>query len=400
VAGLSLFLAATVGLVGWLALRDPTYHASLDHHSGPQASEADAAALLARLVHAVRDDDPAAAERLGSDGAAGRALAAVVRNGRALRVGDLGLRYVDQTGAVGPDGAWAAEVAASWRFTGFDASPVRSEVRVRFATHGGRLGITGIGGGDRRSPVWLSGPVQVRRTPSTLVLVQGSSALADRLAALADAAVRQVRTVLPQWPGRLVVEEPGSQAALEAALHAPSGQYDGIAAVTTSVDGSRLRDAPVHVFVNPPVFDPLGARGAQVVLTHEATHVATRAASSAAPIWLVEGFADYVALHAQRIPLRTSAARVAALVRRTGAPAHLPGQAQLAGGAAHLEARYESAWLACRLLAAAGGQAALVSFYDDVDAGTPVGPALRRHFGFGVSGLTRRWQSLLSHLPA
>jgi hypothetical protein len=400
VAGLSLFLAGVLALVAWLTLHPSTYHAPLDRRTGPQASPTAASALLRGLVSAVRHDDPAAAARLGADGAAAHDLAGVVRNARSLRVGDFDLRYVDRAGGVAPDGAWAADTAAAWRFTGFDPRPVRMEVRVRFAVHDGRLGIAGVGGGDRRSPVWLAGPVQVRRTPSTLVLVQGSAAVADRVAALADAAVPQVRRVLPAWKAHLVVEEPGSQDALEAALHAAPGQYAGIAAVTTAVDGSRVRDAPVHVFVNPPVFDPLGARGAQVVLTHEATHVATRAATSPAPIWLVEGFADYVALDAQQIPEATSAARIAALVRRTGPPAHLPGLTQLAAGAPHLEARYESAWLACRLLATAGGQARLVAFYDAVDAGTPVGTALRRTFGFGVPGLTERWRTLLSHLPA
>jgi hypothetical protein len=400
VAGLSLCLALVVGVAAWLALRPSTYHAPLDQRSGPPASEADATSLLHRLESAVRRDRPAVAGRLATDETIRRDLVGVVHNGRALHVRGFALRYLDQAGGVAPDGAWAADVAAAWQFAGFDPRPVHLEVRVRFAAHDGHLRIAGIGGGDRRSPVWLSGPAQVRRTPSTLVLAQGSPALADRLAALAGAAVPQVRSVLPAWDGHLVVEEPGSQDALEAALHADHGQYAGIAAVTTAVDGSRVRDAPVHVFVNPQVFDPLGARGAQVVLTHEATHVATRAATSPAPIWLVEGFADYVALSAQHLPLATSAARIAALVRRHGAPVHLPEAAQFDAGTPDLEARYESAWLACRLLAQSGGPDRLVSFYDAVDAGTPVDTALQDTFGFGLRGLTERWRNLLSHLPA
>jgi hypothetical protein len=156
----------------------------------------------------------------------------------------------------------------------------------------------------------------------------------------------------------------------------------------------------VHVFVNPGVFGPLKARGAQVVITHEASHVATGAATSPSPIWLVEGFADYVALRAQRLPLATTASRIAALVDRQGPPRHLPGEAELAAGAPHLEARYESAWLACRLLADRGGAAALVSFYRAVDSSGPVAAELRAHFGFGPRGLTAAWRSLLSHLPA
>jgi hypothetical protein len=395
VAGLSLLLVLAVGLVVWLVRRDPTYHAPLDAPTAPQASSAQASELLHALQDAVRRDDAAAASRLG-----GGLVGAVVRNAKALHVTGFTLRYVDQDGGVAPDGSWAASVATSWRFTGFGPRPEHPEVRVRFAPEGDHLRIAGIGGGDLRSPLWLTGPVRVRRSPDSLVVVDGTPAEADRLGALATRAVPQVRAVLPTWHGRVVVERPASEQALEQELAADPGQYDGIAAVTTSVDGSRSRGAPSHVFVNPDVFDPLGAQGAQVVVTHETMHVATEAATSLAPTWLVEGFADYVALRSQRLPLATTASRIAALVRRSGAPRHLPGEDQFAVGAPHLEARYESAWLACRLLAADGGQRALVAFYREVDAGIPVAQALRRHFGLGPSGLVRQWRTVLSHLPA
>lgn len=399
-AGLSLFLVVVVGVVVWLTQRDTTYHAPLDTPTAPQASAADAARLLHDLESAVRRHDVAAGSRLGAGPAASRALAGVVRNGAALHVAGFSLRYVDQTGGVAPDGSWSADVATSWRFAGFDRRAEHPEVRVRFATADGSLRIAAIGGGGRRSPLWLAGPVQVRRSSDSLVLVAGSPALADRLAGYARAAVPQVRGVLRSWRGRVVVEMPASQQALERVLAAKPGQYDKIAAVTTTVDGARSRRAPTHVFVNPDVFVPLGATGAQVVITHETTHVATAAATTPAPIWLVEGFADYVALRAQRLPLTTTAARIIALVRRDGPPRQLPGQREFASDAKDLEARYESAWLACRLLADDGGSAALVGFYRAVDSGRPVGPSLHRAFGFGVPALTRQWRTLLSHLPA
>lgn len=398
--GLSSFLVLAVGTTAWLTLRTSTYHAPLGGPAAPQVSPARAAQLLHDLSDAVRRDDPAAAARLGSSVASRRSLRGVVRNGRALHVTGFSLRYVDEEGGVSPSGAWSAYAQTSWRFAGFDARPERMEVRVGFAEHDGRLAIAAIGGGDRRSPIWLGGPVQVRRTATSLVLVEGGPHQADRMAALARHAVPQVRAVLPRWSGGLVVEVPATQGGLQRALHARPGQYDGIAAVTTTVDGSRSRTAPVHVFVNPVVFGPLKPHGAQVVITHEATHVATGAATSPSPIWLVEGFADFVALRAQRLPLSTTAARIARLVRRSGPPRHLPGQSEFAASADHLEARYESAWLACRLLADRGGQAALVAFYRAVDAGQPVDAELRAHFGFGLGGLTRRWRTVLSHLPA
>jgi len=326
-------------------------------------------------------------------------LAGVVRNARALHVRAFSLRYVHSAGPVAVDGSWSADVVTAWRFGGFDHGLEHREARVRFSASPTGLRIAGMDAGVRRSPLWLSGPLQVRRDARTLVLVDGTAAQADAMAAAAGRAVVQVRRLLPSWPGGLVVEMPASQSGLRAALDARRGQYQGIAAVTTNVDGSRSRGSASHVYVNPRVFLPLEPRSAQVVITHEATHVATNAATTAAPIWLVEGFADFVALRAQRLPVSATAASIIALVRRQGAPRHLPGAAELAAGARTLEARYESAWLACRLIARTTGVDALVGLYRALDAGRPLGQELRRRLGMAPSAFLRQWRSALSHLP-
>jgi hypothetical protein len=401
VVGLSLFLAVVVGVVVWLTQHDSTYHAPLGGSAPvPRADPSEATRLLDRLQAAVRQRDRSAGAALGGSPGQRADLRGVVANAGALHVTSFSLRYVDATGAVRSDGSWDADVATTWRFAGFDHRTERLEVRVRFDRSGDALRIAGIGGGDRRSPLWLSGPVQVRRSARSMVLVAGSAQRADEFAALARRAVPQVRRVLPGWQGGLVVEVPESETGLEAELAADPGQYAGIAAVTTTADGSRSRRSPSHVFVNPQVFDPLRPQGAQVVITHESTHVATDAANSPAPIWLVEGFADYVALRAQRIPLATTASRIIALVRHQGVPRSLPTTTQFAAGAPHLEARYESAWLACRMLAQDAGPDSLVAFYRAMDAGGDLGPQLRRYVGFGPAAFTRQWRALLSHLPA
>jgi hypothetical protein len=400
VVGLSLFLVLAVGVVVWLTHHDSTYHAPLDGRPAQTVDQQAATTLLDALQTAVRRGDAAGGARLGATASERSDLRGVVHNSLAARVADFSLRYVDSSGAVAPDGTWGADVATTWRFAGFDDRAEHLEVRVRFAPVAGRLRIAAIGGGHRRTPLWLSGPLQVRRAVRSMVLVDASAARADAFAALARRAVPQVRRVLPSWSGGLVVEVPGSEAALDAALGAHRGDYQGIAAVTTTVDGSRSRRSPAHVFVNPHVFDPLRPSGAQVVITHEATHVATDAATTPAPLWLVEGFADYVALRAAGLPVTTTAARIIALVRRDGPPRHLPGRRAFAAGADHLEARYESAWLACRLLADRDGTAALVGFYRAMDRGGRLAPELRRWFALTPAELVRQWRSLLSHLPA
>jgi hypothetical protein len=210
--------------------------------------------------------------------------------------------------------------------------------------------------------------------------------------------VPTVRRVLQGWRPRLVVEVPGSADALDDTLGAEHGRYAAIAAVTSSVDGSLAPRAPVHVFVNPEVFDRLEPRGARVVMAHEVTHVATGAATADVPVWLLEGFADYVALRDVRLPLAVTARQVAEQVRREGVPDALPGTTEFDTTTPHLGAAYEAAWLACRLVAQVAGEDALLAVYRRVSAGEPLGRALVQETGMTEAGLTARWQDVLRGL--
>lgn len=395
-----LGLLLLAGLAWWV-LRDDTYTAPVPDSPVASAQPDAAADALAELVDAVRSGDIGAARALApeDDPAAAEALAGVVTNAGAARVEDVDLRYVDELGAVGDDGAWSAAVDTTWQFAGFDRTPARTEVRVGFVPDdAGGVAITGVGGGGRRTPLWLTGPVQVRRDADSLVLVDGPAALADRYAALADRAVPTVHRVLQGWRPRLVVEVPRSADALDDTLGAEHGRYAAIAAVTSSVDGSLGPRAPVHVFVNPEVFDRLEPRGARVVMAHEATHVATGAATADVPVWLLEGFADYVALRDVRLPLAVTARQVAQQVRRDGVPDALPGTAEFDTTTPHLGAAYEAAWLACRLVAQVAGEDALLAVYRRVSAGGPLGRALVRETGMTEAELTTRWQDVLRGL--
>ena len=158
------------------------------------------------------------------------------------------------------------------------------------------------------------------RGPGVLVMVDGRQAEADAVVDRVTRGIDVVRRVLPDWRAPVVVEVPASAADLDETLGATAGTYAGIAAVTATAGSSADGDAPVHVFVNPEVTDGLRRAGAQVVMSHELVHVATDAARGGAEPWLVEGFADYVALRDTDLPDRTTLGRAIAAVRADGVP--------------------------------------------------------------------------------
>lgn len=403
---LSLLVLALLGTVLVLLLDDEGYRARPGELDAPRARPAAAAVTLDELGDALEAGDRRAATALAPDGDddARALLAGVAANAGALRLRDVSLRYVTETGPVRPDGSWPASADLTWRIPGVDRGVARTEVSVDLVAEDDGAAVVGLGGGGRRTPVWFAGPARVTRTAGAAVVV--ASALgrqeAERYAAMVRAAVPRVRAVLPRWHSGLAVEVPATAGGVDEALGARPGQYARVAAVTASADGSTSADAPVRIVVNPEEMGRLGRGGAQVVMTHEAAHVATGAAVSTGnlPLWLVEGFADHVALRDAGLPLSETAGQVARQVRDEGLPARLPTPDEFdTVTGEHLGAAYEAAWLACETIADAAGERALVRTYRSVEAGAALETALRREAGFGVAELTRRWRQRLAALP-
>ena len=378
----------------------------------PQAPEdstdtraAGAVSALERLATGLAERDRSAVVALAAPDQESRAaVTALYANAGALRLRDLGFRYVDEDpGAVDDraarrygDKAWSASVTGTWQVGGFDDGPTHLPTRFTFAQTGDGVRIVSAGGGGDRGALWLDGPVKVARGGDSLVVTAGGDPA--RFARLAAHAVTDVREVLHSWHGSLVVEVPSSEEQLERVLGADKGEYSAIAAVTTTVDGSLASGSPVHVFVNPKVFDGLGAKGSQVVLSHEATHVATDASFATMPTWLLEGFADFVALDHADIPLRIAAGQILRRVREKGAPTGLPTAQDLDPTAQALGATYEEAWTACRYLGRRYGEATMVAFYRAVDDGLSTREAFRRVVGTNQQTFVRDWSRDLVRL--
>ncbi|RYC05302.1 hypothetical protein [Nocardioides zhouii] len=365
-----------------------------------RASPAAAAQVLRDFVAAVDAEDADALAALApvGDDAAADLLTGIGSDLPELDLRQVSARYVDQVGTVAEDGSWTALTELTWQFGSFDAEPSQGEVLVSFAPSGDGLGITGFGAGATsargRVPLWLHGDLSVSGAPGVLVLVDGSRADAAEVVARVERGIAVVRRVLPAWRAPVVVEVPASAADLDETLGVAPGTYAGIAAVTATAGSGTDDEAPVHVFVNPEVTAGLRRAGAQVVMSHELVHVATDAARSGTEPWLVEGFADYVALRDTGLPDRTTLGRAIAAVRRDGAPDGLPTAADLGTQAPDLQARYEEAWLACRIIAERLGERGFVAVYDAAGSGTPVTSALGRR-GLPVSELVRLWRARL-----
>ena len=317
------------------------------------------------------------------------------RGGGTIELGEGGAEEPDPPAA--SDRRWTGEVQVRWRL-GADGSGSHAQVPFTFRQFAGTTRF-GTARADRRSPIplWMLDRVAVARTSRSLVVSAGPDPTGD-VSRLADQAVVDVRRVLPRWPGRVVVEVPRDQRQLGRVLGTGAGTYAAIAAATATADGSLSRRAPAHVFVNPRVFDPLGPRGSQIVMSHEATHVAMRAALSPSPLWLLEGFADYVALAHVDVPVSRLAGQTLARVRRSGPPDRLPTQQDFGPRRPELGASYEAAWLACRLIAERYGEQRLVAFYRASDRAGGTERAFRTVLGTSEPAFTQVWRAELRRL--
>ncbi|MFD4640480.1 hypothetical protein ACFWN2_24405 [Lentzea sp. NPDC058436] len=124
--------------------------------------------------------------------------------------------------------------------------------------------------------------------------------LASRVSGLLDSSVGDVADILDiSWVRRVDVVVPASDTELVSLVGPAFADMAGVAIR----DGSGQR-----VVINRVRAAALSDLELGVLLRHEITHVATRdQTSDAAPLWLVEGFADWVAFHGTGLSLRQAA---------------------------------------------------------------------------------------------
>ncbi|TCC66434.1 hypothetical protein E0H73_06020 [Kribbella pittospori] len=199
---------------------------------------------------------------------------------------------------------FSTRVMMRYQLTGLDAKPVQTDVGYTFVRRGTAWVLVTDNAIDEtlspdghRQP-WDFGPVAVVHRGKVVVVVdRGEKALGDKIAKASQGAVDGVRRHWPRpWNGAVMVVAMSEPQVLSILWTSGAGRGWTVAAKAVSLyDGdpwTQRQTAPVssRIVVNPAVRKQLD----QDLLVHEMTHVATLRLGTRAPLWLVEGIAEYV----------------------------------------------------------------------------------------------------------
>lgn len=363
--------------------------------SAADSATADIQRLLDRRAAAVLDHDERAYARTGTGVDFGH-LRALPLAGWSYRV--TGLHRTGDTAT--------ADAELRYRVAGYDRVPVTAGRTLRLSRDADGQWSVDTDRPARKSAqqLWDQGVVQAVRGEHSLVLGVGQPGRSLRgFADLADRAVPAVTEAWGKdWGRRVVLLVPKSLEGMAGLLGSPASSYRGIAAVTTGETGAPAQAPADRVIVNPDAFALLGTLGEQVVVTHETTHVATRAHTTpATPLWLSEGYADWVGYRAAGRTPPEAAPELSRAVTQGQIPSALPDDRDFGftGDASRLARAYESGWTACRLIADRWGEARLGEFYRAVGehrkrAGA-VEEAMRDVLGTTPEAFTAQWRDYL-----
>ncbi|MEV6513565.1 hypothetical protein AB0M61_46625 [Streptomyces sp. NPDC051642] len=299
-----------------------------------------------------------------------------------------------------------ADAELSYKVKGYDTSPV---------TVGRTLGLRLTADdqwyvdSDRPAKtsgqqLWDQGKVSVVKGAHSLVMGVGQDVATLReYRSLADRAVPAVSDAWgTDWTRHVVVLVPGSLDGMAGLLGAPAASYRGIAAVTTGEAGGSGSAPADRIIVNPDAYALLGSMGKQVVLTHETTHVATRAHTTpATPLWLSEGYADWIGYRGTGRTPTQAAPELYRAVAAGDLPTALPTDKDFGfdSDSTKLAQAYEGGWMACRMIEDRWGVDQLGKFYRAVGAhkkrAGAVEDALKSVLGVTSGDFTAEWRDYL-----
>lgn len=365
---------------------------SADARTDPEARQAAVRSVLEARARALVTADLPAARATEATGAVIPTTARIVRL-------PLASWQYDVSASAEASGLLDVRATLTWRVEGESSgSQVRERLALRWSS--GRWVVVSEKAVDKTLPPWELGPLTVvRGKRSTVIAVGAAGSRARAAAATVDKAVLGVTKLWgDDWQRRAVLVLTGTDEQMATGLGWTVGHVRRFGAVTTSVGSVKSASAPAdRVWTRLPLWQQLPERVRLVLLRHEITHVASRATfSRGVPLWLEEGLADHIGYSGSGIPLEVAVGDLLAVVRTSGAPRILPGDATFdseSGGVA-----YAGGHLACAILAEGWGESGLRRVYrlTATGDGTParnLERALREVTGRGLAALTVDWRA-------
>ncbi|MFB7947381.1 hypothetical protein ACFC6L_20970, partial [Kitasatospora phosalacinea] len=348
--------------------------------------------LLARRGRAVAARDTAGLLALSAAGSEEADRDLLTRTA-GLRLTEYALRLTGFTEPPADADRFTVGAELGYRIGGVDDYPALLERQVELVREAAGWRVARETPTGAAAP-WDLGTVRAVEGGHSLVLGLGEGAELTALAGLADRAVPAVEAVWGPSAARLLLELPLTEQQFARRMDVSADAYQGIAAVTLAVGGAPVHTPADRIVVNPDAYRQLSELGRRVVVTHEATHVATRAdTKSWTPLWLSEGVADYTGYLGTGRTARQVAPELAKDVRAGRVPAALPADDAFTAGSAGIAQAYEQAWMACDLIARRHGQDRLVALYRTVGAFGEGGleRAMRAQLGTGLVEFTKAW---------
>ncbi|NUT97120.1 MAG: hypothetical protein HOY78_34370 [Saccharothrix sp.] len=344
--------------------------------------------LLTRRAEALLDRDEGAFTAdldPGADPTFVRKQRELFRNLAAVPLAEWEYRLEGETNLAGitappADAVWAPDVRLHYRLRGVDVVPSSQPMAYLFTRRGDRwylnsdTALEPLGKRTWRGP-WDFGPCHVLTGTGGFVLSHpGGEPLAARVLAELDTAVDTVTQVWgPAWSRQVAVLVPANVEEMRA-LVGPGfadGSIAGVA-VADRVDSGTHTAQGQRVVLNPTGASVLSPLALRVLLRHEITHVAARGETvDGAPMWLLEGFADYVGYRGSDVPPRKAAPALAAQLQRE-LPTALPADADFRGPG--MELAYQQSWSLNLYLAQRLGEPGLVTLHRKIAGAGRVSP--------------------------
>jgi hypothetical protein len=307
----------------------------------------------------------------------------------------------------GADELWAPAVDLRYAIRGADLTPTERAMGYLFARRGSSWYLrsdSGVGGRETWRGPWDFGPCLVTPTAQGIVLYHpGSEPMAGRLAQELDGAVAAVSALWgTAWSQRVALVLPDSPEEMKS-LVGQGFPVESVVAVSVAdrVDTGRRQVAGQRVVLSPNGSRALSVASLRVVLRHEITHVAARADTvDGSPMWLLEGFADYVGYRDSGIDLAQGAPNLFEEVKRAGPPQDLPEDKAFRSQGRDLDLAYQQAWSVTKFVAERYGEPMLLALYRKLAAAGPVSVTvtdelLRSVLGLDRAALIAGWQQYL-----